>query len=63
MKKTAVELQNIQDRELFLTIENDIRGGNSSVMPEKIFISDEELKSFHIDAINLYGWAMSQPLS
>ena len=46
----------------FLLSENNIRGRLSSVIGDHNVESDENTKLFNIDASNLYGWAMSQPL-
>ena len=47
---------------MILLLENNIRGGISSVMGERYVKSDENKKILYIDANNLYGWAMSQYL-
>ena len=62
LKKTALELQRNQEHELFLIIENNIRGGVSSVMGDRLFKSSAEFKGLYIDANNLLEKAMSQPL-
>ena len=43
-------------------LENNIRGGVSSVMGDGQVVSDVNKQILYIDANNLYGWAMSQPL-
>ena len=43
-------------------LENNIRGGVSSVMDDGHVVSDVNKQILYIDANNLYGWAMSQPL-
>ena len=45
---------------MILLLENNIRGGISSVMGDRYVKSDENKKKLYIDANNLYGWAMSQ---
>ena len=45
-----------------LLLENNIRGGVSSVMGPRYVEADETTKLLYIDANNLYGWAMSQYL-
>ena len=62
LKMTKIKLDFIKDKHLLLLSENNIRGGVSSVMGEKHVVSDVNKQIFFIDAINLYGWAMSQPL-
>ena len=49
-------------KHLLLLLENNIRGGISSVMGDRYIESDENTKLLYIDANNLYGWAMSQYL-
>ena len=58
MKYTDIKLQTLQDKDLILLIENNIRGGISSVMGK----SDENKKILYADATNLYGHSMSQML-
>ena len=45
---------------MILLIENNIRGGISSVMGDRYVKSDDKKKILYVDANNLYGWAMSQ---
>ena len=45
-----------------MTLENNIRDGISSVMGDRYVQSDENEKVFYVDANNLYGHSMSQPL-
>ena len=47
---------------MILLLENNIRGGVSSVMSDRYIQSDENKKILHIDATNLYGHSMSEPL-
>ena len=44
---------------MILLLENNIRGGISSVMGDRYVNSDKNKKIEYIDAINLYGWTMS----
>ena len=60
MKYTGINLQTLQGKDMILLLENNIRGGISSVMGDRYVKSDENKKIFYIDANNLYGWAMSQ---
>ena len=62
LKYTDIKLQTLQDKDLILLIENNIRGGISSVMGDSYVISDENLKILQMDATNLYGHSMSQML-
>ena len=47
---------------MILLLENNIRGGISSVMGDRYFISDENKKIIFMDANTSYGYSMSQPL-
>ena len=60
LKYTDIKLQTLQDKDLILLIENNIRGGISSVMADRYVKSDENKKILYIDATNLYGHSMSQ---
>ena len=60
LKYTDIKLQTLQDEDLILLIENNIRGGLSSVMGNRYVKSDENNKIIYADATNLYGHSMSQ---
>ena len=72
LKKTGVELDLLTDYDLHLFIERGMRGGISMVSKRHAKANnplvdgyDPEKPSSHVlylDANNLYGWAMSQPL-
>ena len=62
LKLTNIKLDFINDKELLLLLEDNIRGGISSVMGDRYIESNPNKKIIYIDANNLYGWAMSQPL-
>ena len=62
LKYTGMNLQTLQDRDMILLLENNIRGGISSVMGDRYIKSDENKKILYIDANNLYGHSMSEPL-
>ena len=62
LKLTNIKLDYIKCKELLLLLENNIRGGISSVMGNRHVQSDENKQILYIDANNLYGWAMSQYL-
>ena len=47
---------------MIVFIENKIRGGFSSAMCDRYVKSDEMKKNIYIDAFNIYGFSMSQPL-
>ena len=55
-------LQTIQDEDLILTLEKNIRGEISSVMGDRHVKPDENKKILYTDATNLYGHCMGQPL-
>ena len=60
LKYTDIKLQTLQDKDLILLIENNIRGGISSIMGDRYVSSDENKKILYMDATNLYGHSMSQ---
>ena len=62
MKYTDIKIQTLQDKDLILLIENNIRGGISSVMGNRSIKSDEDTSILYIGATNLYGRSMSQLL-
>ena len=61
-KYTRINLQSLQDKDMILLLENNISGGISSVMGDRYIKSDENKKILYIDANNLYGHSMSEPL-
>ena len=61
-KYTGINLQTLQDKDLSLTLEKNIRGGISSVMGDRYVKSNDYEKVLYNDANNLYGHSMSQPL-
>ena len=62
LKYTGINLQTLQDKDMILLLENNIRGGISSVMGDRYTKSDENKKILNVDANNLYGHSMSEPL-
>ena len=60
MNYTDIKLQTLQDKDLILLKENNIRGGISSVMGDRYVKSDENKKILYMDATNLYGYSRSQ---
>ena len=62
LKYTGINLQALQEKDMILLLENNIRGGISSVMGERYVRSDENGKVLYFDANNLYGHSMSEPL-
>ena len=62
LKYTGINLPTLQDKDMILFLENNIRGGISSVMGDRYIKSDENKKILYIDANNLYSHSMSEPL-
>ena len=62
LKYTGINLQTLQDKDMIMLLENNIRGGISSVMGDRYIQSDENKKILYVDANNLYGHSMSEPL-
>ena len=61
-EKLVFALKKVQYQDLFLTLENNFKRGNCSVMGGRFFNSDEEARGLYIDANNLYGWEMNETL-
>ena len=62
LRYTRINLQTLQDKDMILLLENNIRGGISSVMGDRYKKSDDNKKILYVDANNLYGHSMSQYL-
>ena len=62
MESTHIKLQTLQDKDLIFLLENNIRGGVSSVMGNRYVKWDDNKKMLHMDVTNLYGHSMSQML-
>ena len=62
MKYTDINLQTLQNKDMILLLENNLRGGISSVMGDRYVKSDKNKKILYIDANNLYDWAMSESI-
>ena len=72
LKMTGVKLELLKDVDQVLMIEKGIRGGNANVFKRFAKANNQYMKNFdvkqdsrflvYLDANNLYGWAMSQPL-
>ena len=54
LKYTGINLQTLQDKDMILLLEYNIRGGISSVKGDRYVISDENKKILYIDANNIY---------
>ena len=72
LKMTDVKLELLEDVDQVMMIEKGIRGGNSNAFKRFASANNKYMKIFnleeasrflvYLDANNLYGWAMSQPL-
>ena len=62
MKYTGMNLQILQDNEIMLLLQNNIRGRNSIVMRDRYKKSDANKIILNIDATNIYVCAMSETL-
>ncbi|CAB4019693.1 uncharacterized transposon-derived, partial [Paramuricea clavata] len=72
LKFTKAKLELIHDPNMYLMIEKGIRGGVSTIMKRYAKANNKYMKNYdpkkdniyipYLDANNLYGWAMSQPL-
>ena len=72
LKMTEVKLELLDDVDQLLMVEKGIRGGNANVFKRFAKANNKFMKNFdekqkssflvYLDANNLYGWAMSQPL-
>ena len=64
LQKTRVKLELLskEKSDIYLTIEESIRGGITSVVKRKAEAKDNTNSLLYLDANNLYGWAMSQEL-
>ena len=59
---TGISLLTFQDKDMILLLQNNTRGGTSSVLGDRYLQSDENKKILYIDATNIYGHSMSQML-
>ena len=62
LKYTGINLQTLQDKDMILLLENNIRGGKSSIMGDRYIKSGRNKKILYIDSNNLHGHSMSQYL-
>ena len=72
LKKTGVRLELLNDIDMLLMIEKGIRGGVSTITKRYAKANNPYMKTYdsnslnkyitYLNANNLYGWAMSQPL-
>ena len=62
LRYTGINLQTLQDKDMILLLENNIKGGIGSVMGDRYVKSSDPKKILYGDANNLYGHSMSQPL-
>ena len=73
LKQTGIKLELLTDPDMLLIFEQGIRGGitqvvhkyalaNNKYMGDKFHLNEDTTYLQCLDANNLYGWAMSQPL-
>ena len=73
LKRTGIKLELLTDPDMLLMFEQGIRGGNTQAvrkytaannpyMGDKFDPNEDTTYLQYLDANNLYGWAMSQPL-
>ena len=62
LEDTGINLQTLQDKNMILLIDKNLRGGISSIMGDRYVIFDENKKIIYIEANNFYGHSMSQLL-
>ena len=72
LKSTGVSLELITDPDMYLFVEKGLRGGISIVSHRHAIANNRYMQNFdpsqpnsylmYLDANNLYGWAMSQPM-
>ena len=72
LKLTNVELELLTDSNMYLFVEKGLRGGISMVSHRHAIANNPQMENYdpeqptsflqYLDANNLYGWAMSQPM-
>ena len=62
LKYTGINLETLEDKDMILFLENNIRGGISCVMGDRYIQSDETKKILYKDVTNLYSHSMSEPI-
>ena len=72
LKKTGIELELLQDPDMLLMFEAGVRGGIKQAVHRCAAANNKYMDNYnpsnpslyiqYLDANNLYGWAMSQPL-
>ena len=61
LKNTGINLETLQNKDMILSLEINIRGGISSVLGDRCIKADDNKKILYLDAKNLYSHSMSQP--
>ena len=72
LKCTNIELEQITEPDMYLFVEKGLRGGISMVSHRHAIANNPQMENYdpeqptsflmYLDANNLYGWAMSQPM-
>ena len=72
LKKTGVKLELLEDYDMIIMVEEDIRGGICQASHGYAKANNKQMKNYnkniessyveYLDANNLYGWEMSQKL-
>ena len=72
LKKTKIQLELLSDPDMLLMIERGVRGGISMISKRYAKANNKYMKNYdpakesayikYLDANNLYGWAMSEPM-
>ena len=62
IKYTDIKLKTLQDKDLILILEKNIRGGVSSVMGDRYVNSNDNENILCFDAKSFNGWGLSQML-
>ena len=61
LKMTKAEPELLHDIDMYMFLENGVRGGISTI-PHRLAVDEDNSKIFYTDCCNLYGYSMSQKL-